>query len=170
MFHCGRPPCTSFHSSPGLSLVQIQLLWPFVLLSFCLSHSIGVILIQMDLSRNKTKPRLHTNHLSPGCRAGTSLSEAPTTSLQILNPVSLKQDKAHFKDSSENLLFYILLTSEQTGVCRKTSKCSFYISNLQPPAFICFLLLKSKKGKKEGWEHGKRNLNPHKLFEGIFLF
>ncbi|KAK5864292.1 hypothetical protein PBY51_015545 [Eleginops maclovinus] len=53
----------------------------------------------MGPSGNKTKPRLHTNH-GPRCRAGTSLGKkGPTTSLQILNPVGLKEDKAPKKRS-----------------------------------------------------------------------
>lgn len=111
LFHCGRPPCTSFHSSPGLSFVQIQLLWPFVLLSFCLSHSIGIILIQMDLSRNKTRPGLHTNHLCPGCRAGTSLQEAPNN--QPANPKSSILNPKEGSGSSKQLHLRLYFRREE---------------------------------------------------------
>lgn len=49
-------------------------LWPFVLLSFCLGHSIAIILIQMQLSRDKNTGSLHTNQ--PGPAAGSALHAA----------------------------------------------------------------------------------------------
>ncbi|CAJ1059354.1 Hypothetical predicted protein [Xyrichtys novacula] len=55
----------------------------------------------MELSRNKTKPRLHTNHLCPGCRAGTSLCEAPTTGRQIPDPAARSRDD-HRKNNNNN--------------------------------------------------------------------